>query len=146
VIPLIQRASLATLPPAPSLSATLEAILQSIANTGAGLATSLRVGVAYSFAMARVGTQILRTNEAVLLVNGISLAAEGEVPLIAAKLAKGIGAWYQAATRTSDGALLNLALTLFGALGTQELPLVQIDCIPIDVSDVGTPAVDWWTT
>jgi hypothetical protein len=143
VVPLIHRTSLATLQPAASLTQTLVDILTPIANTGAGLSTHLRVSASYTFNVTTLGTEVLRSTEAVLLADALEIGGSPvNVFNVATMLAGGIGAWYLAAPRPAASALLNLALTLFGTLGTQQLPLVQIDQIPIDVSNVGS---QWWS-
>lgn len=143
IVPLISRTVLPTLQPAPSLTETLQEILMPIADTGAGLSTTLRVAASFAFAIASIGANGLLTNEAILLADELSVEGSPMVVETVQNLARGIAAWFTAAPQPTEGALLNLALTLFGTLGTQQLPLVQIGQIPIDVSRV--PA-GWWTT
>ncbi|HYI13234.1 MAG TPA: hypothetical protein VEK57_29580 [Thermoanaerobaculia bacterium] len=145
VVPLIHRATLATLQPAKEgLITTLVEVLAPIANTGAGLSTHLRLAASYSFSVAFFKTEALPASEAVLLADALEIGGSPvHVTEVATLLAAGISAWYLAAPRPQAGALLNLALTLFGTLGSQQLPLVQIDQIPIDVSAVDS---QWWST
>ncbi|MDB4916776.1 MAG: hypothetical protein JWM95_4420 [Gemmatimonadetes bacterium] len=144
VVPLINRDRLALMDPLASLTTRLAEILMPIANTGAGLTTQLRIAASYAYALSGSGAGAIMATEAILLADQIDIGGSpAHVDEVAAGLAGGIAVWYEQRTRAAAGAELQFAITLFGTLGTRQLPLVHIECVPVDVSSVQS---QWWTT
>jgi hypothetical protein len=136
VIPLLQRGQTRALAPAATLVQTLQDIFKAIAPTQ-GLDCYLRVVLRYEYQLAGTGLPAVMP---VLLVNQIPIDASS-VPAIASEMAHKAAAWYKTTAPSSAGAALTMGLTLFGTVGHQHLPLVQIDAISIP----GVPKEpEWW--
>ena len=145
VIPLIQRGALQPVQPEATLVKTLESILRPIVGLGRNLNPLMRFKASYSYQLvpSPVG-EGLRASSAILLANDVSLGELGSpVPEIAAEIASELAAWYDMTQPSTSQAILSIALTLFGTISGQQLPLVQIQEIPIMVSDVGN---EWWAS
>ncbi len=145
VIPLIQRGALQPMQPASTLVKTLKSILEPIVGLGRNLNPLMRFKASYSYQLvpAPIG-EGLRASSAILLANDVSLGELGlPVPEIAAEIASELATWYAMVQPSTSQALLSIALTLFGTISGQQLPLVQIQEIPIIVSDVSN---EWWTS
>ena len=141
VIPLIHRASLPPLPPDTTLAATIDDVLSPIASAGAGLGAVLRLSVSYSYQLlSGPGGAALSSSMPILLADGISMDAGSPGP-VANDIAREVGNWYRALAPSTAGGQLLLALTLFGMVQGQQLPLVEIDVIPINV---GNQPPGWW--
>jgi hypothetical protein len=84
----------------------------------------------------------LRVPAPVLLADNLSVPGHGSPATdLAMRLARQIASWYLTGRPSQHGAILDLAVTLFGSVGGDQLPLVQLRSIPIDVSRCSDT---WW--
>ena len=138
-VPLIQRAEIAPIAPAATLTETIEQILAPLTRAASGLQPTLRIGATYQYDL----VPSLPASIAVLLADNIDLGQDGSpLPSIAHDLAAELSVWHSRVGPSNQAALLVLSLTVFGTLRGERLPIVQILRIPIDVSAV-THA--WWS-
>jgi hypothetical protein len=146
IIPLIQRGALTPLDPGATLVDTIESILQPIAKFGQNLNPLLRIKADYDYQLAAPpagsGGPGVRASSAILMADNIPLD-ESSVPLLAAGIGAEVGNWHSALQPSASQALLTFGLTLFGTVAGRQLPLVQIQEIPVMVSGVAT---SWWTS
>jgi hypothetical protein len=144
VIPLIQRNQLQPLSPAATLALTLQQIFAPISLVGQGLDSYMRVSLQYEYQLtaAPTGGPGLLGTVPVLLADDIPMGSSSPVPGIASEIASETAAWYRGAAPSTAGAVLTLQLTLFGTVQGQQLPLVQINQIPILV---GFRPPEWWS-
>ncbi|HEY2117103.1 MAG TPA: hypothetical protein VGJ51_18535 [Candidatus Angelobacter sp.] len=143
VIPLIQRDQLQPLQPDVTLARTLEQIFSPLALVGQGLDSYMRVALNYEYQLAAApvpGLGVLGSMP-VLLADGIPMGSSSPVPAIAAEIAQETATWYKNVQPQTTGAVLTLNLALFGTVRGQQLPLVQINRIPIVV---GQQPLTWW--
>lgn len=143
VIPLIQRDQLQPLQPDATLARTLEQIFSPLALVGQGLDSYMRVALGYEYQLAAApvpGLGVLGSMP-VLLADGIPMGSSSPVPEIAADIAQETATWYKNVQPQTTGAMLTLHLALFGTVRGQQLPLVQINLIPIVV---GQQPLTWW--
>jgi hypothetical protein len=145
IIPLIQRAALPPLQPEETLVETLESILRPIIGVGRHLNPMLRLGASYSYQLVpSPDGSGLRASSPILLADNVSLGVAGSpMPQIATDISREIGHWFKSIQPSSSKALLSFSVTLFGTVEGQKYPLVQIEEIPVIVSNV--PA-SWWTS
>jgi len=144
VIPLIHRATLPTVQPDPAgLQQTLIDIFTPLANPAAQWTSTFRVSAGYSWQLAapQGGGPALLASDAILLADGLDFRAT-PINEIAGQLAQEIASWYLNTAPSQQGALLNLAVTVFAVVAGDHLPLIQLDQIPIDVSGVSNT---WWS-
>jgi hypothetical protein len=143
-IPLIQRGSLPPLTPDPAgLAATLDDILRPIAAAGSGLDAVLRISASYSYQLLPgPGGDGLVSSLPILLADSITMSG-GSPGDVGASIGAEIARWYQTVQPSTNLPQLQLALTLFGNVDDQQLPLVEIDQIPILVGGV---SAGWWTS
>ncbi|MFZ1218937.1 MAG: hypothetical protein WAO00_06560, partial [Chthoniobacterales bacterium] len=144
VIPLIHRATLPTVQPDEAgLQKTLIDIFTPLANPAAQWTSTFRVSAGYSWQLAvpQSGGPALIASDAILLADGLDFKAS-PIETIAGQLAQEIAGWYLNTGPSQQGALLNLAVTVFAVVAGDHLPLIQLDQIPIDVSGVSDT---WWS-
>jgi hypothetical protein len=137
VIPLIRIMQIRPLATAATLAQTLQQIFKAIAPTGQGRDCHLRVALQYEHQVAGAD---FRSIIPVMLSDHFAFRPDS-VPAIASGMAQQAAAWYKATTPSTAGAVLTLGLTLFGTVGHEQIPLVQINAIPI----LGVPKEpEWW--
>jgi hypothetical protein len=142
VIPLIRRGQLSPLHPGSTLANTLEQIFNPISLVGQGLDSYMRVALQYEYEVAVPGSGLpLFASMPVLLADDISVGSNSPAYVIATEIAQETAAWYTGAAPSTAGAVLAFQLVLFGTVRGQQLPLVQIDQIPILV---GAQPLTWW--
>jgi hypothetical protein len=139
IIPLIHRKSVPPVTPAATLVETLAQILAPIEQPSALLSTRLRLSASYTHAVgaATAGAPLLASDAITLMDNADPLSS----PPIAGRSARAIADWYARTGPSGVGSTLHLAVTLFGTLGGQQLPIIQIDDIPIPVAGL---SLAWW--
>jgi hypothetical protein len=144
VIPLIHRATLPTVQPDEAgLQQTLIDIFTPLANPAARWTSTFRVSAGYSWQLAvpESGGPALLASDAILLADGLNFLTT-PINEIAGQLAQEIASWYLNTAPSQQGALLNLAVTVFAVVAGDHLPLIQLDQVPIDVSGVSNT---WWS-
>jgi len=144
VIPLIHRATLPIVQPDEAgLQQTLIDIFTPLANPAAQWTSTFRISAGYSWQLAvpQSGGPGLIASDAILLADGLSFQ-KTPINEIAEQLAQEIASWYLNTAPSQQGALLNLAVTVFAVVAGDHLPLIQLDQVPIDVSGVSNT---WWS-
>lgn len=149
VIPLIHRVTLPVMKPDPAgLQQTLLDIFTPLANPAAQWSATCRITAGYAWQLATPpnasplnGEAGVLASDAILLADGINFQNKG-IAEITTQIAQEIATWYLRTRPSQTGARLNLAVTIFAMVGGEQLPLIQLDQIPIDVS--GVPD-SWWS-
>jgi hypothetical protein len=148
-IPLIVRETLSTIEPGgDTLARVLELILNPLGGFDPSVAPVIDFECSYSFALVEGSGPAssppipgVMTTMPVLLASAVPITTGGAA--LAAALAVEIQAWHGRTQPGTAGARLDLAITLFGMVEGQQLPLVQLLDIPIDVSGVSS---GWWSS
>ena len=143
-IPLITRAALPAIVPSVGLSTLIEDILEPLARLGTDTHPVLQFKCTYSYALpTQSGSPGLRVEAPVLLADNVELPGQGSPPTeLAPQLARQIAAWYLGFLPSTRAAILDFSVTLFGNVGGQQMPLVQLKSIPIIVATV---PLSWWS-
>jgi hypothetical protein len=143
LVPLIQRNAIPVLQPDVTLTATLVDILTPMARLGASLHPWLRIGASYEYDVAAppAGGAALSSSIAILLADGVQLSGSGSVDSAARAIAAQLADWYIRMQPSTRNAVLVLSISVFGAAGNQELPLVKIGRVPVAID----PDFAWWT-
>ncbi len=149
-VPMINRATLGPLTPdSGGLKKTLEEILKPIVTLAKGGGNPIvRLGAGYSFLTNQVAGKPtkpgMRISSPVILADSIELNLANGNPEedIAAAFAHDLSIWYNGMEGIqNDGGLLNLNISLFGTIGDNLLPIVQLANVPVVVSLVPP---SWW--
>lgn len=139
IIPLIHRKSVPPVTPAATLVETLAQILSPIEQPSALLSTRLRLSASYTYAVgAPMAGEPLLASDAITLMDNADPVSS---PPVAGRSARAIAGWYARTGPSDAGSALHLSVTLFGTLGGQQLPIIQIDDIPIPVAGL---SLEWW--
>lgn len=146
IVPLIQRAALSPVNPGPTLSDTIEQMLEPMVRLANNMNPFLRIGVTYEYELAPPPpneVEGLPGSIAVLLADGVRLGQSGSpLPSIARELAEQLGGWHERVQPSPAKALLVISLNVFGTIQQEQLPLVQIGRIPLKVTNVDDK---WWS-
>jgi hypothetical protein len=139
VVPRIQPRSEET------LALTLEKALAPLATaaTAASNQRLLKLSCNYSFALVGEGAEAVRSSDAVLLADQITLLAKDEaggwtLAKLCAELDANCKAWYRYYRPSRKEASLALTLVLFADVADARLPIIQVEDLEIKVMP------DWW--
>jgi hypothetical protein len=142
-VPLITCSHLPPIPAGDPLETMLDQILVPLGPQNSALSPVLNFRVDYSFAVASPagGGPPLLADTPILVIDDLDMLGRASPGLVAADLARAIKQWHRSFHGPLAQGCLRLSLTLFGTVMDQQLPLVQIDPLLIDVSDVPP---SWW--
>jgi hypothetical protein len=137
IIPLIERDTL----PKSHVGAISESVLEQILNdiieplssvssTGVNPVINLQANYAYQLVPGPSGQAALMAESPVLLVSALELDSASP-STVAHNVAMEIWNWYQTTNPPTTNAQMEFAFTLFGTVNDQQLPLVQINKIPV---------------
>jgi hypothetical protein len=148
-IPLIVRQTLQMIEPgSDTLAQVLALILQPLGGFSTQVAPIIDFECKYSFALVQGSGPAsspplpgVMVSTPVLMVSAVPITGGGAA--LASALAAEIQAWHKRTQPDPAAARLDLAITLFGMVENQQLPLVQLMDIPIDVSTVSS---GWWSS
>lgn len=144
LIPLITRSDLPVVVADLPLEDLLDQILSPLLSHGAELSPVLSFKADFNFALVsqKGGHSPIVADIPILILDDLSLGGLAVSPQsVALDLAQAIKEWHATFHGSRVGSLLSFAVTLFGVVDGQQLPLVQINPIRIDVSNVEP---SWW--
>lgn len=133
LIPLIERDNLPEVHVAAISLTVLQQIIQQVMaplTAVSELGVNPMINLQINYACALVPGAGLLMESPVQLINALQLD-NASPDTLADQVAEEVWQWYQASHLPALQAQIQIALTLFGSVNGQQLPLVQINCIPV---------------